>query len=352
LTSTARFILSSLVCVLTLTFGGTAFAAYNPSLLVAGTKHGLSTAGPVVIGVGQDQNDDATGVITIYSPLGYSVVLNQAAGTKIGDLDAVVKVGALGGARVEITGTVTAQNPASYVTNPCSPGLHEAVWLIESTLAGNPLRIPIYVDRVTAGPEAAFASAKIRICLASPYVAPPQGAAAGASLIVAAFSVNGVFSNPTTRGSYAWQGQFVPYAVGTANLNPGNAAQSMSITRLPVQFRVSAKKVRRGKLRLARVTACVSEAGQPIRGLRVSILAGRTAGRTARVARATTNARGCATATVRLRYRTTFFRASTSVPDRDVTAQGCTPTLAPRCTAVTIAPAFNIRSGNTVRVRR
>lgn len=361
MTRTVRFILLSSVCALALAFGSNALAAYNPSLLVAGTSHATGSGGPVVIGVGQDANDDATGVITIYSPRGYGVTLGQAPGTKIGDLDAVVKVGALGGARVEITGTLTTRDPAQYVSNPCSPGLHQAVWLIESTLAGNPLQIPMYVDAITSGPEAAFASLRIRICLASPYVPPPQGAPAGASLIVAAFSVQGVFSNPNTSGSYPWNGLFIPYTVGAATLNAANAAQSTSYTRLPVRLAVTAKKVKKGTKRFARVTACLTEAGQGVRGVNVNFLAGKTARKTVRVKRARTNSRGCATVLVPLRFKVTFFRASTSIPDRDVTASpGCAPPLsvapgAPpaRCSSATLAPVIGpLFSRNTVRMRR
>lgn len=364
MTKSIRFVLLLSACAVSLAFGGNALAAYNPSLLVAGTSHSTGSGGPVVIGVGQDQNDDATGVLNIYAPLGYGVTLTQGPGTLIGQLEAIVLVRALANARVPISGTVRAQDPGLY-TNPqqypCGGGVrHEAVWLIESTLAGNPLQIPIYVDRTT-GAEAQFSSAKMRICLASPYVPPPQGAAAGASLIVAAFSVNGVFSNPTTRGSYPWNGLFIPYAPGTATLNPTNAAQSTSYTRLPVQLAVTAKKQRRGTRRFARVTACLSEAGQPVRGVRVNILAGRTARRTSRVAFGRTNSRGCLVRTIRLRNRVTFFRASTSVPERDVTSSpGCTPRLsaAPgqlppaRCTAATLSPVLQLFSRNTARVRR
>ena len=327
MTKSIRFVLLLSACALALAFGGNALAAYNPSLLVAGTSHSTGSGGPVVIGVGQDQNDDATGVLNIYAPLGYGVTLTQAPGTRIGDLEGIVLVRALANARVPIQGTVTARDPGAYVTSPCGGGVrHEAVWVIQTTLAGNPLEIPIYVDRVTSGPEAQFASAKMRICLASPYVAPPQGAASGASLIVAAFSVSGVFSNPNTRGTYPWNALFIPYAPGTATLNPTNAAQSTSFTRLPVQLAVTAKKVRQGKRKYARVTACLTEAGQAVRGVRVNILAGRTARRTSRVAFGRTNSRGCLTRTIRLRYRTTFIRASSTVPERDVTsAPGCTP---------------------------
>lgn len=361
MTRTVRFLLLTSACALSLAFGGNALAAYNPSLITAGTSHGLGGRGPLVIGVGQDQNDDATGVVTIYAPRGFGVTLGQTAGTKIGDLDGVVKVGALGGARVEITGTVNARDPATYASNPCSPGVHEAVWTIDTMLAGTALSIPMYVDRVTTGPEAAFASARIRVCLASPYVPPPQGAASGASLIVAAFSVIGVFSNPNTRGQYPWNAVFVPYAPGTATLNPGNAAQSTSYTRLPVQLNVTARKIRRGNRRFARVTACLTEGGQRVRGVRVNIFAGRSARRVARVGRPRTNSRGCATLLVRLRNRVTFFRASTSIPDRDVTASpGCMPAIPlapgappPRCTSATLAPVIGpLFSRTTVRVRR
>jgi hypothetical protein len=361
LTRTIRLLVLSSVCALALAFGGNAFAAYSPSLLTAGTSHALGSSGPVVIGVGQDQNDDATGMITIYAPRAYGVTLGQAPGTKIGDLDAFFLVRTPATTRVPLEGTVTARDPAPFVANQCSPGVHEAVWVIDATVAGNQLQIPMYVDRITTGTEAAFASLRIRICLPSPYVAPPQGAPAGASLIVAAFSVQGVFRNPSARGSYPWNALFIPYTVGTATLNPANAAQSTSYARLPIQLALTAKKVKRGKTRFARVTGCVREGGQPLRGVRVNILAGRTAGKTARVARPRTNSRGCATVLVRLRYRVTFFRASTSIPDRDVTASpGCTPPLpvstgAPpaRCTSATIALVIGtVFSPTTVRMRR
>ncbi len=364
MTKSIRFVLLLSACALALAFGGNALAAYNPSLLVAGTSHSTGSGGPVVIGVGQDQNDDATGVLNLYAPRGYGVSLTQAPGTRIGDLEGIVKVGALGGARVPITGTVTARDPAAYVNNPCSPGLHQAVWTIDTSLAGTALAIPMYVDAVTTGAEAAFASARIRVCLASPYIPPPQGAASGASLIVAAFSVAGVFSNPNTRGTYPWNALFIPYQPGTGTLNPANAAQSTSYTRLPVQLAITAKKLKAkkgAKRKFARVTACLSEAGQPVRGVRVNIVGGRSAGSGTRLAFGRTNSRGCVTRTIRLRWRVSYFRASTLVPERDVTsAPGCTPalsaapgTLPPaRCTSATLAPALNLFSRNRARVRR
>jgi hypothetical protein len=348
-------LVSAAAGVFALAWTSTAFAAYDPSLLVAGTTHSLGGTGPVVIGVGQDGDDDATGVATIYSPLGYTATLTQPAGTTLGSLSGVVKVGALGGARVNIEGTVKTDNPANYVSNPCSPGTHEAVWILEFTLAGTQTRVPLYVDRVTTAPESAYASARIRGCLASPYVPPPQGAASGASLIVAAFSVGSVFTGPRTQGSYPWNGVFVPYTPGTATLNPANAAQSTSFVRLPVRLTMTVKRQKRGKRTFALVTGCVKEAGQGVRGVTVAFRGGPTAAkannlRARRIAGGKTNARGCVTSRVRVKTKSLFVRATTDVPPRQTPS--CQPTIVPRCSGPSIAPAFALASGLAKRVRR
>jgi hypothetical protein len=153
LNTTIRFLVTVVAGVAALAFAGTALAAYNPSLLVAGTTHTTGGSGPLVIGIGQDATDDATAATTVYSPPGYGVTLGQPAGTQLGTLSANVKVAALNNARIDVTGTVKTDNPANYVTNPCSPGTHEAVWVLEFNLSGTIVRLPMYVDRVTAGPE-------------------------------------------------------------------------------------------------------------------------------------------------------------------------------------------------------
>jgi hypothetical protein len=352
LTTTIRFLVTVVAGLVALAFAGTAFAAYNPSLLVAGTNHVTGGSGPLVIGVGQDASDDATAAATVYSPPGYGVTLGQPAGTQLGTLSANVKVAALNNARFDVTGTVKTDNPANYLTNPCSPGAHEAVWILEFNLLGATVRLPMYVDRVTAGPEAAFASAKMMVCFSSPYVPPPQGAPSGASVLIAAFSVRGVFTNPRPRGSYAWNGVFVPYTPGTATPNPANTAQSTSYVRLPVTLSVKAKRQKRGKRTFARVTSCLTEAGQPIRGVTVSILGGRTVARAKRVARGLTNARGCMTTRVRVKTKTMFLYAFVDLQPRS--AATCTPAtgLAPRCSRPSVAPAFDLTSRTAVRVRR
>jgi hypothetical protein len=343
MTRSLRLLVSAGAGVCALAFSGAALAAYNPSLIVAQTNHALNGTGPVVIGIGQGTNDDATAVSTIYAPAGYRITLGQAPGTELGALSGEVKVAALGGSRQPVEGTVRADAPANHVNNPCSPGMHEAVWVLQFTLLGNTFRLPMYVDRVTSGPEAAYASARIQVCFPSPYVPPPQGSQSGASLVVAAFGVRGVFRSPANRGAYPWNAVFIPYTPGTATPNPTNTAQSTAIVRLPVQFGMTLKRQKRGKRTFAIMTACVKEAGAGVRGLRVNFRSG-----SRRVASARTNARGCAKARVRVR-RTMVISALVDVPARQ--APQCQPTLAPRCSEPSISPAFDLVTRGR-RVRR
>jgi hypothetical protein len=342
-----RAVLFAAVCALVLP--GTALATYNPSFFVANTNHALGGRGPLVIRLGQGEQDDASAMATIYAPPGYRLTLGQAPGTKLGELLGEAKIGALGNQHQRVSGTVKVDNPANYVNNTCAPGVHEAVWVLEFTVLGSPFRGPVYVDRITSGPEAAYASARIQACLSSPYVPPPQGSPGGASLLAAAFSVAGVFRSPTTRGNHAWNGVFVPYTPGTATPNPANAAQSTSIVRLPVSFALNVRRQKTRRGTFARLTACVKEAGTGVRGIRVNFLGGRTAPAAKTMARGRTNARGCATAKIRVRRRSLVLFASTDLPPRQ--ANGCRPTLSPRCSSPSVAPAFGLVT-QVWRVRR
>jgi len=118
---------------------------------------------------------------------------------------------------------------------------------------------------------------------------------------------------------------------------------------------MTAKRQKRGQRTFAVVTACATEAGQGIRGIRIGFHGGATAAkanniRARRLAQGTTNARGCTTSRVRLRTRALFLRAIADVPARQ--APACQPTLAPRCSQPSIAPAFDLSSGRAKRVRR
>jgi hypothetical protein len=387
LTTSLRLLVASAAGCFALAFAATAFAAYEPALVVAGTSHTTGGGGTVFMGFTDyqrvDDLEEASGMITLYSPRGYRVRLGQRHGAPLGALTADIHFTrpletTTDGLRFR--GTLRADNPAAYVANTCSPGLHDAVWTIEdqrvdeSTTVG----LVIYVDRVTSGPESAFASARMRICLPSPFLPRPFGLPAGGWLHTVVFSVQGVFRNPNTRGSYAWNGVFVPYMAGTAALDQAKAVQSTSFVRLPARLAMTAKRQKRGKRTFAVVTACLSESGHGIRGMRVYILAGRSARhlrfmfdwRRYVYVYKRTNARGCASIRMRVTKPVLFVRASLApMPmDRDFSPPGppyfreltayphrpssCQPKIMPRCSEPSIAPTFGLRSRNTARIRQ
>jgi hypothetical protein len=193
--------------------------------------------------------------------------------------------------------------------------------------------VPIYVDRVTTGHEVAYASARLRICPASPYGAR----ATEVSLTYADLTLENVFRNPDERGIYPWNGVFVPYTTGTAALNTALTTQSTAYIGLPATFAVTAKRQKRGKRAFAVVTACLREAGQAVRDVTINLYyGGTTVFSSKKVASPRTNARGCATTQIRIGKVMVVF-ASARVPLRGA-ASGCSPSLAPRCSGASIYP--------------
>jgi hypothetical protein len=263
---------AALAAASALTCAGNALAAYNPDLHLQ--QWNASPGGSANIwaflgfGSGSVRDNDATGTVALYSPRGYTVNLGQAPGTRLGQAIALVYVPSVGNYQ-SVDASVTTGDPANHLTDTCSPGRHEAVWLLDFATAGGPFRLPIYVDRVTTSPEAAYASARMLICFRSPYVPPPQGAQAGITVAAAEFIVSQVFKNPRRPRVYAWNALFTPYKQGTADLNPALITQNTTYMRLPVQFTVTAKRLRVGKRTFTIVTACLREAGKALQGIRV-----------------------------------------------------------------------------------
>jgi hypothetical protein len=291
--------------VLAMTFASPATAAYNPTLLVGETSPVLGGRGSVRIFVRTHAEDDATATITIYSPRGYVLKLGHPAGTVLGSVIAFLGDEAVQG---------TIRTAAGDATNSCAPGVHDAVWEIVLTLAGRSYRVPIYVDWLTGGAEAAHASARIHMCLGT------------VPMRYADITVGKVFTNPVEQGTYAWNAVFVPHA------GPAAGAQSTSYVSLPATFSVSAKR----KQRVAEVTACLREARRAVQGVRVTLYyGGRNVFASRKVAVRLTNTRGCVTSRIRINKLMVVF-ASVHVPIRQ--APACTPSLAPRCSEASIYP--------------
>ena len=245
-----------------LAFTGTALGVYSPRLAVRATTNAPGQPTTLLISPYQSLDDDATAKVTIYVPLGYGVNLTQPVGTPIGDINALLVLRQAGNAQVEVEGTVVADSPANYppASNQCTPGeTHEAVWRVDVMVAGTPLRVPIYVDHVSAGPEAAFASAKIQLCLAGPIGTP-----AGAQLYDAVFDAKGVFTNPASTQPRIWHALFTPYVAGTPTPNPAGTIESQAYVPATIRMSLTVKRLKRGVVLLqGRLTADGSGIGGP-----------------------------------------------------------------------------------------
>jgi hypothetical protein len=254
-----------------------AAASYTPSMGVFQATYKPSGAGAVTIVVAQEKVDDPTSRILIYAPPGYKATLTQAPGTTIGAVVADVQVLDLGPNALPLTGPVKADNPANYpaASNLCTPGVtHEAVWTLNAALPGQPANpIPVYVDHTT-GAEAAFSSLKLTVCFRDPTLpaGDPRRSPNGTKFLDAAFSVKGVFTNPTSAGNQLWRSLFTPYTPGTGTPNAAGTREAQGV--VPMPYNVSIKRIRKARPGFFRLAGTVNVAGSAPTGVGVKLFAG------------------------------------------------------------------------------
>jgi len=275
---------------------GSAWAAYAPRLYVTSLNNAPGKATTVVLGHEQVASDDPTAKDTIYAPLGYGVNLSQPIGKKIGDVAARLILRQGGNTEADVEGQVVVDNPAAHTNNQCAPGLHGAVWKLNVMVAGSPLSVPIYVDTITAGPELAFASAKIQFCLLGPIGTP-----AGAQLLFAFFDVRGVFTNPPTTSDRIWRATFTPYTPGTPDANPAGTTEGQAQVPGRVSLSVKSKSLKRGFVILS---GRLLVNGRPFRGATVEFY---VRGKPKPVFKAKTNASGRFSIRKRIKKKTLYI---------------------------------------------
>ena len=226
----------------TLAFTGSAWAVYQPRLIVTSLTNGPNKPTTMLLEHLQTDNDDATAKDTIYAPLGYQANLTQAPGTKIGDVDATLILRNGGGAHASASGPVVVDSAANWAPQAVActgTATHESVWRLDITIAGTPLRVPIFVDHST-GADATFSSVKIQLCLQGPIGTP-----AGAQLTDAFFDVEGVFTSPANTQDRVWRAVMTPYVAGQPNPNPAGTVESQAVVPGRVAFTAKAKALKK-----------------------------------------------------------------------------------------------------------
>lgn len=306
-----------------------ASAAYVPGLFADHVPNGVE------VSFRQTAADDATASLAVYVPAQYaSTHAASSPGTAIGRVSARVQVRALGGIELSLDGTILADNPLNHLSNSCSPGLHQTVWIASLSVPNQsqPIRISVYVDSTAGAADVALGAVRLQACLPSPDVPESQGGAPlGTKLLGAAFTLERVFV-PPRRGVLQWVSRFVPYVAGTSTPNVAGGVESRGLIRLPRRISLRSRRVSRPGRQLVALAGVVSEAGGGVARAVVRIKGG---GKTRTT---TTFSFGGFFLPVPLRKATTFT-ASVTVPDRDVTAAVCPP-----CVSASVA-GFSASSG-------
>ena len=317
--------LTAAAALATLAFANAAFAANTGSIAIWHTPMVLAGSQSTTIHVTVPQSTDPIAATNIYVPHGYGVNVGQPAGTSIGTVDATA-FSRDNSLTLPLSGTVVTDNPANFTAQSTSCArtpTSQAVWILNLSVAGNTLQVPLYVNPTT-GPEQALGAYKLSICLPPPDVpvGTPGRAFQGAQLLDALITVNGVFTTPTAGALLNWDTLFTPYNPGMGTPNAAGTFEARALVPLPIilNLQVSYKK----KTRTYTLTGRVTEGGLPASGLTVAISRGASAKTLKRAGSVKTGANGAFKLTGKLRPgKTTFFQASASTLETDYTAKGC-----------------------------
>ncbi len=241
MTKSLRLVLLACAGFLGLAFAAPALAAYTPSLTIEQSSYKLGAAITADTFIVAPKDDDPTAKLTISAPTGYGVNLSQAPGTKIGRVAAIVKANALAGALLGLSGDVVVANgtdPAIIAASQQCTGrpANQATWVLNASLQGQTVQIPVFVNKLPAGKSAA-----LEVCLP-----PPQTATLGAQLVAADFTTTGVFTNPSVKESYEWSGIFTPYVTGGTAPNPTQTLEWRTYVGLPSSLTFKRVKSRIG----------------------------------------------------------------------------------------------------------
>jgi hypothetical protein len=298
-----------------LALAGNAFATQTIAVSQSSTS--------LTIKASQAQSDPQPAKITIYVPGGYQLNTSAAAGSKIGTTSGHVFARDLN-VQLPLEGDVVVDDPAKHTTDTCSPGAHTAVWILQLTVAGNTINLPVYVSP-TSGAETTRGAAKLEICLGPSDV--PQGTPGrspnGAQLLDATFTVNNTITPPA--GATRWLSLWTPYAAGSPLPNAAGTVEARSYVG-PGATTIAAKVLSK-KRKLLRISGRVTQSGVAVASAKVTLKIGTRNRFTAR-----TQSNGSYFFKLQSKIRrvvTTIFSTTATIGARDVTATGCgSPTVA------------------------
>jgi hypothetical protein len=342
LTTFSRHLRRNLACLglaviaaLLVAAGGTGSAATGvgpwlladqPELFLTPHSTGLSRVADTEAGVYLPASMEMARLV-LYIPAGYRVDLTKAPGAEVG------LVVAWSGASTGAPGRLTAADPASYATNTCAPGTHQAVWLLTLANASLLPPVPFLVD-TTSGSDTALGGYKAQACL------PPSSSG---SMRIRELDLDlSVLTNPSATGAYHWRAFVTPYAGGAPNSS--GTFELRATVPLPMQLTLRGRydrKHKRAVLTGRLIAPAYDTSGVP---LDLYLL---NKGRLRYLTWRSTRSAGRYSFTRRIKKTTRFVTVTSSYDD-------CEPgTIAPAgCVSDTLADVFSNPAKVVVRRRR
>jgi hypothetical protein len=215
-----------------------------------------------------------TETVVMYAAHGYSATLTARPQTRLGraaigfvpEIDPFEGLGLLEGEVLAVDPTRAAQDEG---LQRCAPGRHEAVWALTIELLFD---VFVVVD-ATQGDERALGSYRLQLCYGELPVGEP-GPPGPSKLVVARFSVDGVFFAPGVPGDYLWRAFAIPARAGPDPPGEPDALELRALVPMPYRMLLRAR-FEPGR-RTALVEGTLTGGGRPLGGVDIWVFRTRT----------------------------------------------------------------------------
>ena len=208
---------------------------------------------------------DPPGRITIYVPRGFQIYPSRPAGSTVGTAFLVAEDTSYGTpSQSTLPGDIVAAAPTADAA--CVTGRVTGKWILQLSLLGQPLDVPIYLVPARAGDPSGTATKLVLCAPLLPRAGSPSARALPIGVLELALQQ---LERPHNRGSYLWRASVTPLAPDRRTLEPARTYE--------VQALVGAQKLTLGgrydaRSRQVVLAGRLTAAGHALAGIRVEIV--------------------------------------------------------------------------------
>lgn len=240
-----RFSPQAALLLAVLAFAGWAPAAATSASATRGQDDGpeffvltaaVGTHSLAIISIQVDGTRSPTARIVMYMPAKTSLELAKKTGDKLGSILGILE----GQSPVLLGATIVVGDPATYANDEraqaCAPGAHAAMWEASTSLLGQVVNVPMFIDP-TAGAESTLGAFKLQACFSPAQFAGPKGSPLQAVL----FNFEDVLKAPSGAGTHVWRAFVGPIGADGSTADASTTYELRSVLPLPEQLAVKSR---------------------------------------------------------------------------------------------------------------